>query len=122
MLELLVRHPADPAFDLDELGHPWWWPRELSEREIRTTPRHRRMSNPLKIYEPPSLADLRARGYAFVVTNDEAAGRYLGTDAARNFPSYVRFYRELARLDPVVRFDPAEWDGKGPVVTVYRVP
>lgn len=121
-LGLLIRHPAEPAFDMDELGHPWWWPHELSEREIRATPRHRRMSNPLKLYEPPTLAELRARGYAFVVTNDRAAGRYLGPDAVRDFPSYVRFYRELARLEPLVRFDPAEWDGKGPVVTVYRVP
>lgn len=121
-LELLLRHPPDPGFDVDELGHPWWWPRELSAEEIRGNPRHRRLANPLKLYEPPSLGELRARGYAYVVTNDRAAGRYRSPTAAADFPGYVRFYAELAALEPVARFDPAEWGGKGPVVTVYRVP
>lgn len=120
-LSLLIRYPSPTAFDVDELGHPWWWPHELSEEVIRATPRHRRMSNPLKLYEPPTLAELRARGYAYVITNDSAAGRYLGPTAARDFPSYVRFYAELKALPILARFDPAAWDGKGPVVTIYKV-
>lgn len=121
-LELLRRHPADPGFDIDELGHAWWSPREASEEEIRADPRQRRFASPLKLYEPPSLAALRARGYRWVVTNELAAGRYRGATAARDFPSYVRFYRELAALPVVARFDPADWGGKGPVVTVLGVP
>lgn len=121
-LELSMRHPAEPAFDVDELGHPWWSPTELDEATIRSDPRHRAMANPLKRYLPPPIAGLCAEGYRFVITNSMAMSRYDSPEGQRDFPGYARFYRELARLTPLVRFDPREFDGKGPVVLVYRLP
>jgi len=116
---LMKRHPARPAFDVEVLAHPWWSPVELSEEEIRRDPRHRRRASPLETYRPPPLAELRARGFRYVVVTDASLARYRTPDAARRYPSFARFDRELAALQPLAVFDPRELGARGPKVLVY---
>jgi hypothetical protein len=75
----------------------------------------------MKVRKPATLAEYRARGVRYVVTNSDARKRYEAAGAERAFPSFVRFYRELAALEPVATFDPADWRGKGPVVRIYEL-
>lgn len=118
-LELLGRFPPASHFNLDELGHVWWWPHELSEEEIRNSPLHRRHGNPIKRWRPLPLDAYRALGYRYIVTNSKAEGYYSDPEARRSYPSFVRFYEELAALQPVACFDPGRWNGKGPVVRIF---
>jgi 4-amino-4-deoxy-L-arabinose transferase-like glycosyltransferase len=120
-LELLQRYPAPEGMNLDELGHPWWLPREKSDAALRSTASDLDMGSPLVSRVPQTLAAYRAQGIRYVVTNGEARGLYFdeGKNAAGGFPSFVRFYRELEALPPVKTFDPATWGGKGPVIWVY---
>lgn len=116
---LMKRHPPQPAFDVEVLAHPWWSPVELSEEEIRRNPRHRRKASPIETYRPPPLSELRARGFRFVVVSEASLARYRAPDAARRYPSFARFDRELAALEPLVVFDPRELDARGPRILVY---
>ncbi|MDX6750021.1 glycosyltransferase family 39 protein [Geminicoccaceae bacterium 1502E] len=118
-LELLAAHPPRRHFNLDELGHVWWWPHELTEEEIRASARHRRQGNPLKSWLPKSLAAYRSDGYRYIVTNSKAQDYYSDPGAADAYPSITRFHAELKALTPTACFDPASWNGKGPVVWVY---
>jgi len=119
-LDLLEKHPGRHARDFDELAHPWWLPREMTDEELRASPEARDMGNPLKLRAPKSLAEYRAEGVRFVVTNSGAQERYLADpEAEESFPSFVAFYRELKSLEPVRTFDPADFGGKGPVVWIY---
>lgn len=121
-LQLLARHPAPNGFNILRLGHPWWSHRELSDEEIRASPDHLKMGNPLISRVPRTLDEYRQMGVAYIVTNSMAEERYLvGDSANERFPSFVRFYRELRTLAPVRVFDPAGWGGKGPVISVYRL-
>jgi 4-amino-4-deoxy-L-arabinose transferase-like glycosyltransferase len=110
-LDLLRRYPSPDAFDIVELGHPWWLPREKSDEELRSSPTDLDMGNPLASRQPKTTDGYRAEGIRFVVTNSEARNRY--------FPSFFRFYRQLERERLVRAFDPADWGGKGPVVWIY---
>jgi len=122
-LELLQRYPEKDGMNLDELGHQWWLPREKSDAALRSTPSDLDMGSPLVSRVPQSLAAYRAQGIRYVVTNSEARGRYFGQgkNSAGGFPSFVRFYQELSALPPVQTFDPATWNGKGPVIWVYEL-
>ena len=119
-LSLLARFPSKDAFDMDELGHPWWLARETSDALLRASPADREMGNPLISRQPLPLAEYRAQGFRYVITNSAARDRYFqGKQANGGFPSFVRFYRELAALPPQETFDPRAWHGKGPVVWIY---
>jgi hypothetical protein len=118
-LELLRRYPSEAAFDIVELGHPWWLPREKSDAELRSNPSDLDMGNPLVTRQPKSVDEYRAEGVRFVVTNSEARKRYFQGGEGEGFPSFVRFYRGLEGEWLVRTFDPAEWGGKGPVVWIY---
>jgi hypothetical protein len=119
-LELLLRYPPPDAMNIDELGHPWWLPREKSDAELRTTPSDLDMGSPLVSRQPKTLAEYRAQGIRYVVTNGDAKGKYFGkSNKNRGFPSFVRFYQELSLLPPQKTFDPMAWDGKGPVIWIY---
>jgi hypothetical protein len=51
-----------------------------------------------------------------------AEKRYFGGAVPNErFPSFVSFYNNLRKLEPVQVFDPAEWKGKGPTIYVYRL-
>jgi hypothetical protein len=119
-LDLLRRYPPPDGFDLDELGQPWWLPREKSDAELRSDPADLDMGSPLVSRQPAPLAEYRREGVRYVVTNSLARNQYF-TPAGRGarFPSFVRFYRELERTERVRTFDPAAWGGKGPVVWIY---
>lgn len=118
-LDLLRRYPSPEAFDVVELGHQWWLPREKSDAELRSTPTDLDMGNPLVSRQPKSVDEYRADGIRFVVTNSESRTRYFRDRLGEGFPSFVRFYRGLDRERLVRTFDPAEWGGKGPIVWIY---
>lgn len=120
-LELLRRYPAPDAFDVDELGHPWWLPREKSDAELRSTPTDLDMGNPLVSRQPRSVEEYRAEGIRFVVTNSDARKRYFEGGEGDGFPSFVRFYRGLEKARLVRAFDPADWSGKGPIIWIYEL-
>ncbi len=116
-VELLRRFPPVDGRDLDELGHPWWLPREKSDEELRRDPRDLDMGNPLVSRQPRPLAEYRAQGIRYVVTNSKARDQYFNPNPrSARFPSFRRFYRELEGTLRLRTFDP---DGKGPVVWIY---
>jgi hypothetical protein len=120
-LALLRRFPPHDGRNLDELGHPWWLPQEKTDAELRRDPKDLDMGSPLVSRRPQPLADYRRQGIRFVITNSAAQQMYLDPQRGRaaEFPSFARFYRELAGLKPVKTFDPASWQGKGPVIWIY---
>jgi len=120
-LELLHRFPPADGLDIVELGHPWWLEKEKSDEELRRDPTDLDMGNPLVSRQPKPLAQYRAEGIRYVVTNSEARSKYFGKmrEHGKNFPSFLRFYQELDGLTPIRTFDPRTWGGKGPVVQVY---
>ena len=121
-LELLLRYPPPDALNIDELGHPWWLPREKSDAELRSTPSDLDMGSPLVSRQPKTLAEYRSQGIRYIVTNSEARGKYFGKgNKNRGFPSFVRFYQELSLIPPQKTFDPVAWKGKGPIIWIYDV-
>jgi hypothetical protein len=119
-LDLLRRYPPPDGFNLDELGHPWWLPREKSDAELRSDPTDLDMGSPLVSRQPVPLAEYRREGIRYVVTNSLARNQYFtSTRRGARFPSFVRFYHELDRTERVRTFDPASWGGKGPAIWVY---
>jgi 4-amino-4-deoxy-L-arabinose transferase-like glycosyltransferase len=118
-LELLRRYPSPDGFDIVELGHPWWLPREKSDAELRSNPADLDMGNPLVTRQPKTVDGYRAEGIRFVVTNSNARKRYLEEGEGEGFPSFVRFYRGLEKERLIRAFDPADWGGKGPVIWIY---
>ncbi|HEX9944585.1 MAG TPA: glycosyltransferase family 39 protein [Thermoanaerobaculia bacterium] len=125
-IDLLRRYPPRDGFDLDELGHQWWLPREKSDAELRSNPTDMDMGNPLVSRQPKPLEEYRRQGIRYVVTNSLARDQYFvpndPSDRGARFPSFVRFYRELDRTTRRVRtFDPADWGGKGPIIWVYNL-
>ncbi|HET9211524.1 MAG TPA: glycosyltransferase family 39 protein [Thermoanaerobaculia bacterium] len=119
-LDLLRRYPPPDGFNLDELGHQWWLPREKSDAELRSDPTDLDMGNPLVSRQPGPLAEYQREGVRYVVTNSLARNQYF-TNGGRGtrFPSFVRFYRELDETERVRTFDPRRWGGKGPVIWIY---
>lgn len=80
------------------------------------------MGNPLISRVPQSLPEYQKMRIAYSVTNSIAEERYFsGSASTSRFPSFVRFYEDLRKLQPVQVFDPAEWMGKGPTIHVYRL-
>ncbi|MES1245475.1 MAG: glycosyltransferase family 39 protein [Acidobacteriota bacterium] len=120
-LDLLRRYPSPDAFDLVELGHPWWLPREKSDAELRGNPVDLDMGNPLVNRQPESVEEYRRDGIRFVVTNSDARRRYFEGGEGAGFPSFVHFYRGLEKERLVRAFDPADWGGKGPIVRIYEL-
>lgn len=121
-LSLLKKLPTPNGFNITRLGHPWWSYEEISDEEIRRSKEHLRMGNPLISRVPRLLAEYQQMGVSYIITNSIAEGRYFsGHSANERFPSFVRFYDDLRKLEPVQVFDPAEWNGKGPTIYVYRL-
>jgi hypothetical protein len=120
-LELLRRYAPGDAMNIDELGHPWWLPREKSNAELRSNPADLDMGSPLVSRQPTTLDAYRAQGIRYVVTNSDARGIYFGKgkNARGGFPSFVRFYQALAEMPALQTFDPVTWGGKGPVIWIY---
>lgn len=120
-LQLLRRYPAKEGRDILELGHPWWLQREKSDAELRSDPVDLDMGNPLFTRQPKTIDEYRAEGVRFVITNSEARSKYFEDMAkwGEGFPSFIRFYRELERERLLRSFDPADWDGKGPVIWIH---
>jgi 4-amino-4-deoxy-L-arabinose transferase-like glycosyltransferase len=119
-VELLQRFPPPDGRDLDELGHPWWLPREKTDEELRRDPRNLDMGNPLVSRQPRGLEEYRRQGIRYVVTNSEARDQYFNPDPrGSRFPSFLRFYRELDGTLRLRTFDPTAWGGKGPIVWIY---
>jgi Dolichyl-phosphate-mannose-protein mannosyltransferase len=120
-LDLLRRFPPRDGRNIDELGHPWWLSREKTDEELRRDPADLDMGSPLVSRVPRTLAEYRGQGIRYVITNTDARDTYFDPKMNRSagFPSFVRFYNELKRLEPVKTFDPAAWHGKGPVIWVY---
>ncbi len=119
-LDLQHRYPDPEAMNIDELSHPWWSDRELTDEELRDSWRNRDMGNPIKLRIPKPLAEYRAEGIRYVVTNSKARERYVESEQSRRaFPTFARFYDELDALEPLATFDPEESGGKGPRVRVY---
>jgi hypothetical protein len=119
-VELLQRFPPRDGRDLDELGHPWWLPREKTDEELRRDPRDLDMGNPLVSRQPRRLDEYRRQGIRYVVTNSEARDQYFNPNPrGSRFPSFRRFYRELDGTLRLRTFDPAAWEGKGPVIWIY---
>ncbi len=121
-LDLLRRYPPPDGFNLDEIGHQWWLPREKSDAELRSDPTDLDMGNPLVSRQPGPLAEYQREGVRYVVTNSLARNQYF-TSSGRGtrFPSFVRFYKELDRTERIRTFDPRSWGGKGPVIWIYDI-
>ena len=80
------------------------------------------MGNPLISRVPRSLAEYQQMGVDYIITNSIAEQRYFdGSSPKDHFPSFVRFYEDLRKLEPIQVFDPTEWDGKGPKIYIYRL-
>jgi dolichyl-phosphate-mannose-protein mannosyltransferase len=119
-VELLRRFPPRDGRDLDELGHPWWLPREKTDEELRRDPRDLDMGNPLVSRQPRGLEEYRRQGIRYVITNSEARDQYFNPNPrSLRFPSFRRFYRELDGTLRLRTFDPTAWGGKGPVIWIY---
>lgn len=120
-LQLLRRYPPEEGRDIVELGHAWWLPAEKTDAELRSNPVDLDMGNPLVDRNPKTLAEYRAEGIRYVITNSEGRSKYIGDQAKRRegFPSFVRFYRGLESERLVRTFDPRDWGGKGPVIWIY---
>lgn len=120
-LQLLRSYPPPQGRNIDELGHQWWLPAEKTDAELRSNEVDLDMGNPIVSRQAKTLAEYRAEGVRYVVTNEDAQSLYFhpkrGT--AATFPSFARFYRELGALRPLKTFDPAAWSGKGPVIWIY---
>jgi hypothetical protein len=121
-IDLLRRYTPGDGFNLDELGHQWWLPREKSDAALRASSFDLDMGNPLVSRQPATIDEYRRRGIHYVVTNSLARDQYF-TRSGRGvrFPSFSRFYRQLDRAWRVQTFDPAAWGGKGPIVWVYDI-
>ena len=119
-LDLLGRYPPPDARNIDLLGHPWWLPREKTDEEIAQSPSDLDMGNPLTSRHPRSLTEYRAQGVRYVVTSS-LGPRWLEQFEypADRFPSFVRFYNAVDRLESLKTFDPQDWDGKGPVIWIH---
>ncbi len=117
-IELVRKYPPADGLNVDELGHQWWEPRELTDAELRSNPRHLDMGSPLVTRQPRPLAEIRAEGIRYVITNSDARDQYFKA-RGKGFPSFVRFYIELERTRRIKTFDPGDWGGKGPVVWIY---
>jgi hypothetical protein len=118
-LVLLRAYPSSISFNIDELGHQWWLPSEKTDVALRGTPADLDMGSPLVSRVPRRIDDYRRDGFRYIVTNSAGAGRY--RREPDRFPSFARFYRELAAMTPIKTFDPAAWNGKGPVVWIYEL-
>lgn len=120
-LALLQRYPPREGRNIDELGHQWWLPAEKTNAELRSNDRDLDMGNPIVSRQPKTLAEYRAEGVRYVVTNSDAQKVYFDPKRGltTTFPSFTRFYRELGALRPLRQFDPEEWGGKGPVIWIY---
>ncbi|MGB6368928.1 MAG: glycosyltransferase family 39 protein [Thermoanaerobaculia bacterium] len=119
-LDLLEKYPSLESRNIDLLGRPWWLPREKTDEEIAQSADDLDMSNPLTSRFPLPLTEYRANGVRYVVTTSLGL-RWLGAfeDPEWRFPSFVRFYDSLARLEPIHTVDPKDWDGKGPVIWIH---
>lgn len=117
-IELLRKVPPEDGLNMDELGHQWWRPREVTDAELRSNPVDLDMGNPLVTRSPKPVEGFRADGVRYVITNSDARDQYFGR-RGKSFPSFVRFYTGLERTRRIATFDPRDWRGKGPVVWVY---
>jgi hypothetical protein len=120
-LDLLEKFPNEAAKNVEELGHPWWMKREPRPGELQTEWDHRDHGNPLTARVPRELASYCDEGFRYVVTNSSAQGRYATDATKRDFPSFARFYGELARLEPLATFEPDPAHGKGPTIWVFDI-
>lgn len=120
-LQLLRKYPPPHGRNIDELGHQWWLPSEKTDAELRSNEVDLDMGNPIVSRQAKTLAEYRAEGVRYVITNDDAQSLYFHPKRGRaaTFPSFTRFYRELGALRPLKTFDPATWGGKGPVIWIY---
>lgn len=118
-LDLLGRYPAAESFNFDELADPWWLSEEVPPEHLTTDAYHLDMGNPLVIRIPRPLAAYQAEGVRYLVLTSQTQRLYDGTERGTKFPSYRRFLEDVAALHPVRRFDPADWQGKGPIVWIY---
>lgn len=120
--DLLLKYPPEHVFNIDRLGHQWWLPEEKSLRELAESWEDRDMGNPLIDRLPRTIDQYRKDGYDYIITNSDASGRYFPDGIKKDtFPSFFRFYRSLNDLAPLKTFDPGEWDGKGPIVWIYKL-
>jgi 4-amino-4-deoxy-L-arabinose transferase-like glycosyltransferase len=120
-IDLLQSHPPKEGRNIDELGHQWWLAAEKTDEDLRSNDVDLDMGSPIVSRRPKPLAEYRADGVRYVVTNSLAQFPYYDPKQRRaeTFPSFDRFYRELGTLRPIKTFDPASWGGKGPVIWVY---
>jgi len=119
---LLERFPAADARDFDELAHPWWLDREITDEELRASWKQRDMGNPLKLRVPRTVAEYREQGFRWIVTNSRAQERYFQSERSRrNFPSFVRLYEDLRRLRPVHTIESGPSGGRGPTILIYEL-
>ena len=121
-LNLISQFPSKHSFDVYALGHPWWLAAELSDEELRKSEKHRDMGNPLTSRKPKRLAEYKADGIQYIVTNSEAQSRYkLKEGVPPAFPSFVRFYSSLYQIKPIKTFKPSLAGGKGPDIFIYDI-
>jgi len=119
-LDLLAEFPSPDARNIELLGRPWWLPQEKTDDEIAQSVSDLDMSNPLTSRYPLTLTEYRANGVRYVVTTSLGL-RWLDAfeDPEQRFPSFVRLYDSLERLESVKTIDPQDWDGKGPVIWIH---
>ena len=121
-LELILKYPPDYGFDIYRLGHQWWLPEELTDEELRSSAKHRDMSNPLVSRVPKRISEYQKMGIQYIITNSRAQGFYeKGDIVSASFPSFTRFYGELEGQKLIHKFDPATFNGKGPIVFIYTL-
>lgn len=119
-LELFKEFEPEEGRNLDLLARPWWLAREKSDEKLARSAIDARMGNPIISRAPRSLRSYRDDGIRYIVATSVGAS-WLSDfeDPEMRFPSFVRFYDALERLEPIATIDPAEWNGKGPVIWIY---
>jgi hypothetical protein len=121
-LRILEANPSPVARNIERLAHPWWLDREPRPDELASSFKHRDMGTPLVDRVPHDIDEYRKRGVRYVITNSMAQRRYYQSEkAGEAFPRWRRFYDTLRAMEPVHQVDPAEFGGKGPVITIYLI-
>jgi hypothetical protein len=119
-LDILERYESPQARNVDVLSRQWWLNQEKTDRQLALSLIDSDMGNPLISRVPRPLEEYRAEGVRYVLSTS-VGGRWLATfeDPEVQFPSFVKFYRALAELEPVATFDPAQRHGKGPIIWIH---
>lgn len=116
--ELRARGRATYALRI--LDHPWWADREREDGKYLTD-LDRDIGDPLAERTPKPLAEYRAEGVEYIITESGRYNQFLSEGWRDKWPSWVRFYEELAKLEVLHEIPADPGHRPGPTVRIYRL-